>query len=237
MAADITERKQAEQALSAARIKLIEAQEKERSRIARELHDDISQRLALLTVELDQLRHGTIDLADEVRGRLNELRGDAAEIAADVQHLSHELHSARLEYLGITAAMKSFCRGFAEKKGVEVDFKAQDIPRSLPPEVSLCLFRVLQEALHNSAKHSGAGIFEVRLWGTLDDICLTVRDSGVGFDSTAVRENHGIGLISMEERLKLVNGTFSVDSQPNLGTTIHARVPLSSVRDSLEATG
>jgi len=238
MVVDITERKRAEEALSSARLKLIKAQEQERSRIARELHDDINQRLALLTVELDQLRHSQADLADEVRGRLDGLRGDAAEIAADIQALSHELHSPKLEYLGITAAMKSFCQGFAEKQDVEVDFKTHDIPGQLPLEISLCLFRVLQEALHNSAKHSGAGNIEVRLWGTLDDIFLTVRDSGSGFDSAAGRENHGIGLISMEERVKLVNGTFSIDSQPNLGTTIHARVPLSSAReDSLEATG
>jgi PAS domain S-box-containing protein len=237
MVADITERKRAEEALSNARLKLIEAQEQERSRIARELHDDISQRLALLTVELDQLQHSPADLPDEVRGRLNELREEAAEIAADIQSLSHELHSAKLEYLGITDAMKSFCRGFAEKQGVEVDFKTYDIPGLLSPGISLCLFRVLQEALHNSAKHSGAGKIEVRLWGTPNDIYLTVRDSGSGFDRAAVRESHGLGLISMEERLKLVNGTFSIDSQPNLGTTIQARVPISSIRESLGATG
>ncbi|HZI56139.1 MAG TPA: PAS domain S-box protein, partial [Verrucomicrobiae bacterium] len=187
MIADITERKRAEEALSSARLKLIKAQEQERSRIARELHDDINQRLALLTVELDQLRHSPADMADEVRGRLDKLRREAAEIAADIQALSHELHSPKLEYLGITAAMKGFCRGFAEKQDVEIDFKTHDIPGSLPPEISLCLFRVLQEALHNSAKHSGAGNIEVRLWGAHDDIFLTVRDSGSGFDSAAVR--------------------------------------------------
>ena len=241
MIADITERKRAEVALSNARLKLVEAQELERRRIARELHDDIGQRLALLTVELDLLRKNVPDLADAVRSGLGEVREQAAEIAADIQSLSHELHSARVEYLGIAPAMQGFCRGFGEKQGVEVDFKAHDLPGSLSPEVSLCLFRVLQESLHNSAKHSGAESFKVRLWGTPNDIYLTVSDSGAGFDSEAAKESRGIGLISMEERLRLVNGMFSIESHPKRGTTIHARVPLSSGRDStsdsMSATG
>ena len=228
MVADITERKRAEEALSSARNRLIEAQEKERTRIARELHDDIGQRLALLAVELDQLQRNTANLPPEVLGRLGDLRKQTSEMAADIQSLSHEMHSSKLEYLGIAAAMKSFCREFGEKQKVEVDFMAQDLPAPLPRDISLCLFRVLQEALHNSAKHSGVGNFEVRLWGTPDELHLTVRDSGAGFDSEAAKESRGLGLISMEERLNLLNGTFSIDSQPNHGTTIHARVPLSS---------
>lgn len=239
MVVDITERKRAEEALSSARLRLIEAQEQERTRIARELHDDIGQRLALLAVQLDQLQHNVPNLPAEILCRLGELRKQTAEMAADIQSLSHEMHSSKLEYLGIAAAMKSFCREFGEKQKVEVDFKAHDLPAPLPRDVSLCLFRVLQEALHNSAKHSGVGNFEVRLWGTLeeDEIHLTVRDSGAGFDSEAAKESRGLGLISMEERLKLLNGTFSIDSQPNHGTTIHARVPLISGCDSMRAAG
>ena len=237
MVADITERKRAEEALSNARNRLIEAQEKERTRIARELHDDIGQRLALLAVELDQLQRNAANLPPEVLGRLGDLRKQTAEMAADIQSLSHEMHSSKLEYLGIAAAMKSFCREFGEKQKVEVDFKTHDLPAPLPRDISLCLFRVLQEALHNSAKHSGVGNFEVRLWGTPDELHLTVRDSGAGFDSEAAKESRGLGLISMEERLSLLNGTFSIDSQPNHGTTIHARVPLTSGRDSMRAAG
>jgi len=107
----------------------------------------------------------------------------------------------------------------------------------LQPDISLCLFRVLQEALHNSTKHSGVRHFEVRLWGTSSEIHLTVRDSGVGFDSEAARASLGLGLVSMEERLKLLNGMFSIESQPQRGTTIHARVPLSSEKDYLRAIG
>ena len=110
---------------------------------------------------------------------------------------------------------------------MEIDFKVHDLPRPLLPDISPCLFRGLQEALHNSAKHSGVRHFEVRLWGMSGEIHLTVRDSGAGFNWEAAKEGRGLGLISMEERLKILKGTFSIASQPKRGTTIHARVPLS----------
>jgi PAS domain S-box-containing protein len=237
MVADITERKLAEAALFSARLKLIEAQEQERTRIARELHDDIGQRLALLTIELNQLQIHAGGLPAEVRGRLEQLGNDSAEIASDTQSLSHELHSAKLEYMGITAAMKGLCREFSQKQHVEIDFKSHDVPGPLPPDISLCLFRVLQEALNNSAKHSGAKRFIVRLWGTPNEIGLSIGDSGAGFDSEAVKESRGIGLISMEERLSIVNGTLEIDSHPNIGTTIYARVPINAEHEPLQATG
>jgi signal transduction histidine kinase len=120
---------------------------------------------------------------------------------------------------------------------VDIDFKADDLPSPLSPDISLCLFRVLQEALHNSAKHSGVQQFEVRLCGTSDEIHLTVKDSGAGFDREAAKESCGLGLISMEERLKLVKGTLSIESQLKRGTTIHARVPFSLSSDSMRAAG
>ena len=133
--------------------------------------------------------------------------------------------------------MRGFCREFGEQQKVEIDFQSHDLPSPLSPDISLCLFRVLQEALHNSAKHSGVRHFEVRLWGTSDEIHLTVKDSGAGFDREAAKESRGLGLISMEERLKLVNGTLSIESQPKRGTTIHARVPFDSGSDSARAAG
>jgi signal transduction histidine kinase len=215
---------------------LIEAQEQERTRIGRELHDDIGQRLALLAVQLQQLHEDRLILP-EVRTRMGELQKQISEIADDIQSLSHELHSAKLQYLGIAGAIRGFCQEFAEQQKVEIDFNAHDLPRPLSPEISLGLFRVLQEALHNSAKHSGVRHFEVRLWGTSDEIYLTVKDSGAGFDREAAKESRGLGLISMEERLKLLNGTLSINSQPKGGTTIRARVPLSSASDSMRAAG
>ncbi len=225
-----------EAALASMSRRLIEAQEQERTRIARELHDDIGQRLALLAVELQQLQQDPPNLP-EVRSRMGELQKQTAEIATDIQTLSHELHSAKLEYLGIAAAMRGFCQEFEEQTKVKIDFKSHDLPSPLSPDISLCLFRVLQEALHNSAKHSGVRHVEVGLWGTPDEIHLTVSDSGAGFDSEAAKEARGLGLISMEERLKLLKGTFSIESQPKRGTTIRARVPLNLGSDSMRAAG
>src|SRR5437660_11867406 len=206
-AEDITRRKQMEEALSGVSRGLIEAQERERTRIGRDLHDDIVQRLALLTVQLELVQQTSPDLHVEVRKRLDDIRKHSMEIATDVQSLSHELHSSKLEYLGLAVAMRSFCREFGEHHKVEIDFQIHDLASPVPPDISLCLYRVLQEALHNSAKHSGGGHLEVQLWGTSDQIYLTVRDSGLGFDSEAAKERRGLGLISMQERVKLVNGT------------------------------
>jgi PAS domain S-box-containing protein len=229
---DITERKLAEAALASVSRRLIEAQEQERSRIARELHDDIGQRLAILAIKLAQLQQISPN-SFELPSRIGELQKQTSEIAADLQSLSHELHSSRLQYLGIVAAMRGFCREFGEQQNVEIGFKAHDLPVPLSPDISLCFFRVLQEALHNSVKHSGVRYFEVELWGTPDEIRLTVSDAGAGFDIDAAKAGRGLGLISMEERLRLLNGTLSIESQLQRGTMIHARVPFSSGKNSL----
>jgi PAS domain S-box-containing protein len=229
---DITERRLAEVALASVSRRLIEAQEQERSRIARELHDDIGQRLAILAIKLTQLQLSHPN-SSKLSSCIGELQKQTSEIAADIQSLSHELHSSRLQYLGIVAAMRGFCREFGEQQKVEIDCKIHDLPVPLSPDISLCFFRVLQEALHNSAKHSGVRYFEVELWGTLDEIHLTVSDSGAGFDIDAAKASRGLGLISMEERLKLLKGTLSIESQLQSGTTIHARVPCNSGQDPL----
>lgn len=224
---DITERKLSEAALASVSGKLIEAQEQERSRIARELHDDIGQRLALLAVELAQLQH-RLPNPSELLNRIAGLQKQTSEVATDIQSLSHQLHSSRLHYLGAAAAMRGFCQEFGEQQKVEIDFETHDLAATLSPDVSLCFFRVLQEALHNAAKHSGEQHFEVRLWGTPDEIHLTVGDSGVGFDMNEAKTSPGLGLISMQERLKLLNGILSIESRLQRGTTIHASVPLTS---------
>jgi PAS domain S-box-containing protein len=234
---DITQRKAAEQALSSVSRKLIEAQEQERFRIARELHDDTSQRLAMLAVAIEQLKDELPPEAGALFDRVNELQEQTSEIATDIQSLSHELHSSKLEYLGLVAVARGFCREFSEQQRVDVDFATHDLSSPLPRDLSLCLFRVVQEALHNSAKHSGVRHFEVRLWGTCDEIHLTVADSGLGFDSETARQTGGLGLISMEERVKALGGTLSIESKPNRGTTVHARVPLGLASDSLRAAG
>jgi PAS domain S-box-containing protein len=222
---DLTDRKLAETALASVSRRMIKAQEKERTRIARELHDDIGQRLALLAISLAQLHQEPTNLPG-ARSRVGELKNQITDIASDVQALSHRLHSSKLEYLGLATAMSGFCKEFGEQQEVDINFETHDLPSTLSPEISLCFFRVLQEALHNSVKYSGVRHFEVRSWATPNEIHLTVSDFGSGFDIQAAKSGRGLGLISMEERLKILNGTLSIQSQLKLGTTVHALAPL-----------
>ena len=223
---DFTDRKQAEEALANVSRRLIEAQEQERTRIARELHDDVGQRLALFSINLTKLHQGP-KTSPEIRRRAEGLKNQISDIATDIQALSHKLHSSKLEYLGLATAMRGFCQEFGEQQKVEIDFEAHDLPSALSPDISLCFFRVLQEALQNSVKYSGVRHFDVRSWGTPNEVHLTVSDFGSGFDIEAAKARRGLGLISMEERLKILNGTLSIESQLKRGTTIHAFVPLS----------
>ena len=216
---------------------LIEAQEQERHRIARELHDDVVQRLALLSLELEGVQEDIPDLASEFRTRIGTLQNETQRITDDVQLLSHELHSSKLEYLGIVEATKVLCKEFGERQKVEIDFQSHDVPTALPTELSLSLFRVVQEALRNATKHSGVKRFEVRLWGSRGEIHISISDLGAGFNTETAMKSTGLGLTSMQERLRLVHGEISIKSQPGGGTTIHARVPLGSGRNSLRAAG
>ena len=229
---DISEWKRAEEVLSGMTRKLIEAQEQERARIARELHDDINQRLAMLAVELEQLQ----DNPSEFWSRVQELRRQTVELSNGVQALSHDLHSSQLEYLGVVAGMKSWCKEFGERRGMQIDCR-HDVRSTLPSEIGLCLFRVLQEALQNAAKHSGVKRIEVQLHEDSGEIHLVVRDSGRGFDVEAVKQRKGLGLTSMRERVRLVNGTIAIESYPGGGTTVYARVPSGWERESMLATG
>ena len=190
----------------------------------------------MLAIGLQQIKEVPPDSAAKTSSGLDVLWKQVLQLATDVQALSHELHSSKLEYLGIVPAMKGFCGEFSEQQRIKIDFTSHDLPNPLPsPEISLSLFRVLQEALHNAAKHSGVRYFEVQLWGTTDEIHLTIRDSGAGFDAHAAKQGRGLGLTSMEERLRLINGRLSIESQSGHGTTLHARVPLSSESDLVEA--
>jgi signal transduction histidine kinase len=227
MAADVTDLKLAEEELLAVNRRLIEAQEQERARIGRELHDDINQRLALLAIELGQLREKHNALPSEVRSHVHALQKLTADISLSVHALSHELHASTLVALGLAKGMRSWCKQFGERQKMAIDFKSHDLQK-LPQEISLCLFRVLQEALNNASKHSGASRVEVELAANPGELHLIVSDSGKGFDIEAARQSRGLGLTSMEERVRLVGGTIAIESKPMGGTTIHARVPLES---------
>ena len=222
---DITDQKVAQEALKNVGGRLIEAQEKERSRIARDLHDDICQRLALLSMELDQANR-TLDSPSEVTNeRLVQIQQHCSEIAGDVQALSHELHSSKLDYLGIAAGIRGFCKEFAKQRKVSVEFKEENVPTNLPKEVSLCFFRVTQEGLHNAVKYSGTTQFTVTLRRTANVVLLEVKDGGIGFNVEQAEKNRGLGLVSMQERVHLVQGRFLVESAPGKGTRIVASVP------------
>jgi signal transduction histidine kinase len=223
LAEDITRRKQIEEMISGMSRKLIEAQEQERTRIGRELHDDINQRLAMLAVELEHLQ----DNPAEVGRHLQELRKQTADLSNDVQALSHQLHTSKLEYLGVVSGIKSWCKEFGERQAMEIDFKS-DVSTVVPFDVGISLFRVLQEALQNALKHSGVKRIEVQLREVSNEIHLTVTDLGRGFDVEAAIRGQGVGLTSMRERVRLVNGTITIESKPMGGTTIHVRVPIES---------
>ena len=222
-AEDITRRKQMEEALSSMSRKLIESQEQERTRIGRELHDDINQRLAMLAIGLEQLQNNPL----KVRSHLQELREETIAISSAVQALSHELHSSKLEYLGVVSGMESWCKEFGGRQKMQIDFSS-DVSGPLPFEIGLALFRVLQEALHNAVKHSGVKRVEVQVAEQSNEVHLLVRDSGSGFDMEAVKQGSGLGLLSMQERVRLVNGAINFESKPMGGTTIRVRVPFKS---------
>jgi PAS domain S-box-containing protein len=224
-AVDISDQRTAQDALEKLGGRLIEAQEQERSRIARELHDDICQRLAILTVEIEQ-SITSLDSRWVQEDRMQKVWQHCSEITGDVQALSHALHSSMLDHLGVVAATRNFCNEFSAKHGVVVSFTHVDVPSPLPRNVSLCLFRVTQEALHNAVKHSGVRLYEVELRGSGNGVNLAIRDAGIGLDIDRVKRNGGLGLISMEERVHLVKGTFAIDSKLGGGTTIRVTVPL-----------
>jgi PAS domain S-box-containing protein len=234
---DITDRKLAEEALSSVGRRLIEAHEEERTWIARELHDDIAQRIALLVVELEHCDPQVSGSMDDLHENLQLASQRVSDLGKDVQALSHRLHSSKLEYLGLATAVRSFCHELAEQRNVQIEFKQADIPAEIPKEISLCLFRVLQEALQNAIKHSTDQNFTVEMRGTKEGISLTVSDSGIGFDWQDAMNRRGLGLISMRERLRLVNGELSIQSEPGRGTTVVARVPYRPEDRSLAVAG
>jgi PAS domain S-box-containing protein len=227
MVADVTERKLAEEAISSVSRRLIEAQEQERARIARELHDDLSQMMALLQIGLVKFEQEMPGLSSRARQQLHDLVEVSTEVSSSLHDLSHQLHPSKLDILGLTACIGSFCREFSRRHKMGVRFVHRNIQGEIPMDVSLCLFRIAEEALQNVVKHSGAEDAKVELSGHDNRIDLCVSDNGAGFNLESVR-GAGLGLISMRERVRLVGGHLSVESRPSRGTQIQVRIPLSS---------
>jgi signal transduction histidine kinase len=203
---------------------MLDAQELERLRIGRELHDNVGQRLALLNMGLVQAQADAEKLAQAVAGNLSDLSKQAASISKDVRTISHDLYSPQLRLLDLGEALKGVCSQLERHLSIEIAFSSHNVPRPVPADVSLCLFRVLQEGLINAAKHSDTRRIEVELGGTSRALYLKIRDFGGGFSVSAASE--GLGLVSMRERVAMVGGTFAIASTLRSGTEINVRIPL-----------
>jgi PAS domain S-box-containing protein len=235
---DITDRKELAAARTEFAGKLIKAQEKERERIARELHDDIGQRLALVAIEVQQLDAEFAESREAIHTRVHNLWNQITDISSDAGRISHQLHSSKLKFLGLVPAIRSLCADFSRQHQLTIHCTCTAIPEQMDNNISLGLFRVAQEALHNIVRHSHAKNAIVDLAGQADEIHLHISDDGTGFDIEAALAGESLGLISMEERLRLVGGTLTVKSNPSFGTRIDAWVPIavSSRRDSVSGT-
>jgi len=206
--------------------RLIHAQEQERARIARELHDDISQRMVFLQIGLEQFEQGVPVLTATNRKELHNLVKVASEVSSDLHSISRQLHPARLDLQGLVAAMGSLCRELNSQHELQINFVHHDVPAQIPKDVALCLFRIVQEALRNVVKHGKTLEANVELSGQGDEISLCVSDRGAGFNPEGAQSKGGLGLVSMRERLRLIGGEFAVESKPSHGTRIRVRVPL-----------
>jgi PAS domain S-box-containing protein len=223
---DITERKQAENTLQLLSGRLITAQEEERKRIARDLHDDLNQRMALLSIELEQVGQMIGANNGEMAQRIKDVQLKAVEISTEIHRMSYRLHPAKLDHLGLMPALKGFCEELSKSRGVNIKFQHEGFPADLPTNITLCIFRIAQEGLQNAVKHSGSVDMKVSLIKSDKDLALMISDEGCGFDMSSEKMRKGLGFISMRERLRLVEGQLKVQSNPSKGTQINISIPL-----------
>jgi PAS domain S-box-containing protein len=236
---DVTDQKQVEETLRAREqslrqtregfrklaARLLHAQEEERRRIAREMHDDWTQRLALLGIDMARLEKH-LGAPEKALPLLRAMQGELVALSEDVHALSRQLHPSILDDLGLVEALRSECASFSRREGVAVFYRPEEVPAGLPKDVALCVYRVAQEALRNVAKHAAVNEAWVTLAAAGPDLVLRVQDEGVGFEPAGVRSQPGLGLSSMEERVRLVQAHLAVTSAPGQGTTVEVRVPL-----------
>jgi signal transduction histidine kinase len=230
---NITKRKRAEVALRESRQelralagRLINAEEQERKRISRELHDDLNQKLACLAFDADGLRLMPFSSEDKIREQLLNLRTRIVELSQHVREISHRLHPSILDDLGLTAALDELSQEFSARERLNVVFTHEAVPPAIPADVAACLYRIAQEALHNVLKHARTGYVRMSVSGDSRGIHLFIHDTGVGFDSEGELRRPGLGIVSMKERVLLVGGEFSIHSQPGQGTEVRVFVPL-----------
>jgi PAS domain S-box-containing protein len=206
--------------------RLIHNQEEERSRLARELHDDIVQRLAVFAIDIGKLEGELMDQPAPVQEKLSEMKRGMIKISGDVHNLSRRLHPSILDDLGLIKAVESECANFSRREGAEIVFDHENIPTDMPKDISLPLYRIIQEGLRNISKHACADHISVSLKGTDHEVLLSVQDDGIGFDPAEIKGKPGLGLSSIRERVRLIQGNHSINSQPEKGTQITVRAPL-----------
>jgi two-component system, NarL family, sensor kinase len=222
---EIEIRKQAEEALRMLAGRLLTAQEAERRRLAREMHDDLTQRLAVLAIEAGKLEQES-DFPGMPVDRLRGMKDQLITLSEDVHALSRRLHPSILDDLGLVEALRSECGSFAQREGIPVRYAPQSISQEMPQEIALCLYRIAQEGLRNVAKHSGAKEATVSLAATTEGVMLSIEDPGIGFSLARAKGKPGLGLASMEERARLVGGDLAIHSEPGKGTLIEVWAPL-----------
>jgi PAS domain S-box-containing protein len=209
--------------------RLISVKEEELRRLSRELHDDLTQRLAVLAIEAGKME---LDMDEDVQSnpvflqKISHIKEQLIKISEDVHRISRQLHPTIIDDLGLVRAIESECAALSQRESVEIIFTDEDIPEILPDDVPLCLYRITQESLNNCISHSGTAKCEVFLKGSHDAILLDIEDKGVGFNTDEVRNKPGLGLLSMRERVQLVGGNIKVDTEPGRGTSIHVSIPL-----------
>ena len=230
---DITVRRHTEERLRLSQLelrrltgRLFKAQEDEARRLARELHDDLGQGLALLTIELDLLRQKSPEVAGQLGTRLRALLARVKQLSSSVHDISHQLHPSKLEQLGLVAAISGLCKELTVSQGLAIAFTEGELPEAIPPDIAVGLYRIAQEALRNVVRHSGAKHAEVALGATADAITLRIVDDGVGFDPRLIQGKGGLGLISMRERVLHLGGEIAIESKPSGGTRLSTSVPL-----------
>jgi two-component system sensor kinase FixL len=235
VALDVSRRKQAEEATLQLSGQLINAREAERRRLARELHDDLNQHLALLAVELELFGQKPPAVSSAITERMQVFTEQVKKLSSAVHQLSHELHPAKLEQLGLESAVRGFCRELSAARKFEIVLESREVPRTLPENITLCLYRVVQEGLQNVVKHSGANGAKVEMTADENELCLVVSDQGCGFDIAKSKHGGTLGLVSMRERVRLVNGRITIQSRRGEGTRIQVQIPLTNTQESTQS--
>ena len=224
-----------EQELSSLTGRIINAQEEELRRLSRELHDDLTQRLAALSLDAALIERQFGPVQPQAVQALKDLRAGLTDVAEDVHNLSRQLHPSILDDLGLVQAVQAECDVFIKKTGIDVSLEPSDLPDSISQDLALCLYRIIQEGLQNIAKHAKAGAASITLQGFSGGINLLIRDNGIGFDPAKAKQKAGIGLSSMRERARLVNGTLAIEAKPGKGSEIQIFIPLGELHDQAKA--